>query len=868
MTHAVIAAAFVLQSPRALWLLLLPIALVALTAARLRQSRGERGNAVATSLRGIALCVLVVALAQPTWQVTQTSMGLTLVLDNSASISPTGRATEAHWLLDGAAAASSASPLRVVTFAGSGSALTVEGPLSRSTVDGLLRPAGDASQTDLAGALELAAGIAPSHSRVVVLTDGLQTTGDAGSALSSLVAGHLTVDTVALSEPLQPDEAVTRVALPPSAPEGAAQVVQVTINSTEAQTSTLRVRIDGRTIGSQSLALPAGTSSYLVNLPGQAAGWHTVQVTARASADVVPQNNSLSAVVDVVPPPSVLLVDRQAPSSEARTVLGAAPVSIVETLPRAVPTSPARLAQYSSVVLDNLPASAFSAAQVAALDTAVQKQGVGLFVLGGSHSLTLGHYSETALERLLPLQSETPASLQNGNVALQLVLDRSGSMDDLAGGDVPKIQMSRSAARLAAGFAMQHTDDFGILAFDQVSHILVPMGKVTSADAARLNRAINGMFSDGGTNIYQALQQGIQQVSRSAAPYRHIILMTDGRSDPANYQPLFREAAADRVTISTVGLGLDADTQLLRYMAAQGKGRFYFTNNGADLPRIFAEEARLSAGSAAVTGTIAVQMAHSSPLTRDLPSGRLPNLAGYVATVLKPDASADLVTSIRNRRPDPLLAHWQYGLGRVAVWTPGLEGSWPAPWRPAQDEFWSDVLQWSLRGPSTPAYAASIVPSPAGYSIQIDTLTNTGAAQDLQQIDVDVRAPDGRTSNLLAIQTEPGLYRVPLALTAPGAYVVTARPVFGGAAAQTTTVLAVPYATEYRPAAANVALLETIAGSTGGAVLSAAGAPPSARPPAGQTENLAWPLALAALLLFFAAVGAERLATDMEPAGP
>jgi len=62
------------------------------------------------------------------------------------------------------------------------------------------------------------------------------------------------------------------------------------------------------------------------------------------------------------------------------------------------------------------------------------------------------------------------------------------------------------------------------------------------------------MFSDGGTNIYQALRTGIDQVSLSNAPYHHIILLTDGRSDPADYRPLLTLAQQRKITISTVGV--------------------------------------------------------------------------------------------------------------------------------------------------------------------------------------------------------------------------------------------------------------------------------------------------------------------------
>src|SRR5207248_6594158 len=103
--------------------------------------------------------------------------------------------------------------------------------------------------------------------------------------------------------------------------------------------------------------------------------------------------------------------------------------------------------------------------------------GLGVLVLGGTHSLTLGGYTHTPLERLLPVSSFAPGNLRPGNVALELVLDRSGSMNNLAG-DEPKILMTQAAANIAVDFALQHRDDLGIVSFDIDPHILVPLQKV------------------------------------------------------------------------------------------------------------------------------------------------------------------------------------------------------------------------------------------------------------------------------------------------------------------------------------------------------------------------------------------------------
>ena len=845
----------ILRTPGLLVLLLIPLLLAALTAVRAMTQGWTARRSLDMLLRCVALTVLILGVAQPEWQRTSTRGSLTLLVDVSDSITPADRAIEADWLQRAAANASNDEPVTVIAFAGTATATTLHAPAGRAAILALLRPRADRAATDLAGALRLAAAVAAPSTRLILLSDGVQTTGDATEALPDLAAQHLTLDTVLLGH-RQPDTAITRLSVPPSVLVGTSLPAQVTLNSTRAVTATLALRIDGQNLGSQAIALQPGDNPYQINLPAEPTGWHVIRASVSASGDTVAENNALSAVTDVTRIPRVLLVAQRPTSSTALAQLKDPAVQIVTATPARMPATITKLSQYDGIILDDLPATALSSAQVGALDAAVRRRGIGLFVLGGTHSLTQGHYSQSALERILPVLSDTPASLQDGNVALQLVLDRSGSMDDLAG-DVPKIVMSRAAARLAADFAIQHQDNLGLLAFDQASHVLVPMGKVAIADTNHINQIINGMFSDGGTNIYQALQVGIEQVSRSSAPYHHIILMTDGRSDPANYQPLLREAQQRKITISTVALGPDADIQLLQSIATSGKGRFYYTTNARDLPRIFAEEARLAAGSAAVTGDIGVHIATNSPTVRSLGAGPLPHLGGYTATVLKPDAVNDLATNVQNRKPDPLLARWQYGLGRVLVWTPGLENAWSATWRRAEPSFWTDTLHWILRGPSIPVDTPSLVGSPPD-EIQIDTLQNSGAA-GLQRLAIDVRAPSGAVAHLTATQTGPGLYAAAYPFTTPGVYAVTVRSLTSSGG--TSALLAVPYSPEYLPATADGALLSALSAATGGTVLHAPRQSESRNTANESPVELWWALALAALALYMAGILAGRAAS-------
>ena len=838
----------VLDSPGYLLLLAAPLALATF-------SLWRRGLVVAMVGRCLALVLLVIALAQPEWRQSSSTSELGLILDTSNSITAADRAIEANWLRTAAAHASDTGPVLVIPFAGSASAVTVRGPLSQAQIAQLLTPRRDGFATNLAEALRLAAGLVPPGTRLVLLTDGEQTVGDAETAALDLAAARLPLDTVLLHHQAN-DTAITRLTLPPLSSAGSVLPVQITVSSTRPVTATLMLRLDGQNLGSQPVGLLAGNNPYLINLPAQAQGWHVLHAAIQAPGDTVPENNALDAVTDVSGVPRVLVVAEHGGASTAVSVFRDSTLDITALTPAAMPTTTGALARYDGVVVDDVPATALNARQVSALDGAVQRDGLGLFVLGGSHSLTQGHYSQTGLEKMLPVLSDTPASLQDGNVALQLVLDRSGSMDNLAG-DVPKIVMSREAARLASDFAIQHKDDLGIVAFDQASHILVPLTKVSAAQKTHVNQVIAGMFSDGGTNIFQALQTGLQQVSKSSAPYRHIILMTDGRSDPANYLPLLQEAQQLKVTISTVGLGPDADVQLLHYMAALGKGRFYYTTNAQDLPRIFAEEARLAAGSAAVTGKIGVKIAGNSPTIRSLGAGPLPALSGYTATVLKPDAVNDLETNVQGRKPDPLLARGHYGLGRVLVWTPGLENTWSASWRKAEPAFWSDTLRWTLRGPSVPIYAPALAGGSTPDAIAIDTLKNSGTAINLQRLAVDVRSPAGGQARLPTTQTAPGLYEASYTFTAPGVYTATVGLLTGGTLA--SGLLAVPYSSEYLPGAPNGALLADLSARTGGASVQEPSQVITARANPAGSLALWWPLALIALIVFLGAIVVERL---------
>ena len=121
-----------------------------------------------------------------------------------------------------------------------------------------------------------------------------------------------------------------------------------------------------------------------------------------------------------------------------------------------------------------------------------------------------------------------------------------------------------------------------------------------------------------------------------------------------------------------MALGSEADFRLLKEIAAETGGNYYATENARELPKIFSKETKLNTRTVRLHGQIGVSAGDPSPITGSLVGQKLPPLAGNVVTEFKPGAEAALLGQDKDHPPDPVLAQWQYGSGRVVAWTPGL----------------------------------------------------------------------------------------------------------------------------------------------------------------------------------------------------
>jgi uncharacterized protein YegL len=832
-----------------LWKWLLLAALVVLIAEALYAWRFEptRGGPtrrrIVVGLEVASLVLVAIALFDPTTG--SAPPPTTLVLDRSLSVGDASAEAERSWLT---ANEGCGADCHVVQFGG-GAELTGAGEgLLASSPKGSL----EGRESNLQGALELALARTPRGGRVVMLSDGRQTTGESLSLAAAARERGVTVDTVALTAS-PADAAITRVQAPGALHAGDPLSLETTVRSTAAEKATLTVRRDGTKVGGQQVELGVGDNPFLFSVKApQQPGSYGYEVEVKTERDARPQNDTLGTTVRVEAPPKVLVVG--ADGSAAAELMGEDGFKVTPVAASALPRSASGYKGYDAVILEDVSNEELGKQRAKAVESAVREGALGLFALGGNHSFSLGKYYKSPLQEVLPVKSLIPGKLQRKNVAIQLVLDRSGSMINEVGG-VPKIAMAQAAAQGAVAFLLKHKDEIGIVDFEIKAKSLVPLTRVEPGNVKEIEDKIKHIPANGGTNIYKGLTQGVKEIERSKAEDRHIILLTDGISEPGSYKQLVPGLKKGKISVATVALGAEADFKLLKEIAAETGGNYYATEDARDLPKIFSKETKINTRTVRLRGRLGVSAGDPSPITSSLVGEKLPPLGGNVVTELKPGAEAALLGQDKNHPPDPVLAQWQYGSGRAAAWTPGLSSGWAGEWL-RRPELFQDAARWVERGVATPPLTPSLVPGDQ-RQVEVAPVDSEGRSIALYGLEGTLTSPSGKATPLRFEEAASGRWVADLPELAAGEYEYA---LTSEGAGSLSGALAIPYPAEYRPGRLDTTPLGPLAEASGGTTLTVAD-PGYIE---GNQHKLWWLFAAAGLACFLIGVVVRMLASATE----
>jgi Ca-activated chloride channel family protein len=802
-------------APAALWLLA-AVPLVWLAHLVARTNFNPRQRWLQAAVRSLILAALALALARPMVSATSARESIVYAVDVSYSVS--GSAIEsAAARIDTLNAALNPSHFRIVAFGGTAAALDGGTPALRQLahMDAGGPAAGtaivDRSGTDLETALaaaraELAPGSVP---RIVVFTDGHATAGDTDAALAQLVQAHIPVSVEPLAARSLGDAWIDSLDLPERVPAGATFTATAGIDSQREGQAVIELHAAGKVLGSQSIALSKGLTPVAISAVLDVPGPYVLQAVLKTAGDPLSQNNTIEKGVWADPRTKVLYVEGAPASAKyLSSALTSSGFDVTTRPSTGLPAAESQLEPFDLVVLSDVPRSAISAPAMSALSGWVEREGGGLLVAGGAAVFGEGGYRKTPLERLAPVTFERK---DEPEVALVLVLDRSWSM---AGSSM---DLCKAAAQAAVD-VMTDEQSLGVLTFnDQFAWDITLRNVGKNRDDIR--QKIASIEPGGHTLIFPAVEQAYFALRTAKARAKHVVLLSDGRSYPDDYEALVTKMVGARITVSTVAVGPSADPELLRNIAKWGKGRAYQVADAKELPQIFVKEAKNAATPAFDEKQIKPIVKTPAFLT-GVDLARIPPLKGRTATVLK-DTALELMATDEG---DPLLAFWPIGLGRTAVFASDVKDRWAANWVTwrGSGPFFSSVAR-ALERRRPPAAELEVVPGPVhGHArsirISIEARDANGRHRDLLRPVAQVRAGEGSSRDVSLRQVAPGRYETVLVADAAEPLRVTLDEAGAAERAGVASRIVLPDpAAEYRFRPPDEEGLRAIASATGGA---------------------------------------------------
>ena len=810
-------------------LLLLGLLLLAVTiglslAARHHLAKARRR--LSLILRAVILGCLALALAgfAIVWPVDR--LTTVFVVDLSDSVGQQGRESSLAYLRDSLELRPDGDKAAIVAF---GSEALVERlPAELTDLDRIASvPA--TSATDIGGALRLAAALFPddTQKRIVLVTDGNDTTGRGQSEAALAAARGVQIETFVVGLGASDETIAQRVHSPATALVGEDIEIEVTITSTVAQPATVRLFGDGTQIGVQNVNLTPGVNSVVFSTEATEAGFHTFRARVEAEYDTFTQNNYGDSNTIVKGDPRILLISgSEEAGGNVRAALEAENQDVTEVTPEASPTDLTGYASFDAVVLADVAATRLGTARMAALQVYTRDLGRGLVMIGGPNSYGAGGYKRTPLEEALPVDMDVRDRDRQPDVALVVVIDQSGSMAachcNTASRDngvgitgVPKVDIGKEAI-LRAVSALTARDEFGVVSFNENAQWVIrtaPLGNVGNVE-----EQIAGIQPDGQTNIFAGLSEAVASLEQTSATRRHIVLFTDGWSSSGEYDDLIRRMSAAGITLSTVGAGGGGANDFLSGLAERGGGRFYPAPDPAAIPDIFLKETQQVSGQQIVEETFFPILTSSSPILRGLEDG-LPQLRGYNGTTPKSAAQTVLVST----RDDPVLAQWQYGLGRSVAWTSDAQGRWATNWVAwtGFNQFFSQLVSWTFPGEESGGIEAEFVTQGDATRLRLRSVESDGTPRNFYDTIVNITNPNFELLEGLRLdQVAPGVYETELGALTPGAYALRFNQTKPGATPLARTVMLIaPPPAEYRLLGTNERLLAALRSATGGQAL-------------------------------------------------
>lgn len=800
------------------------------------------------TLRSLVIVAIALALARPSRITRADSVATVVLVDVSDSVSDKQLAA-ARAYVDELDQSRGEGSLQLITFAEKAQVVRGDGKLSAR----IARHPGAGAGTDAQSAIQLAYGIFPDGHlpRVVIVSDGNQTVGDAAIEAYRAKELGVRISWRTFEADRSSEVRVVGLTVPDEVKVGQPFEVTAEVWSTEEQSVTLALQQDefpNPLEPQKVVTLTEGKNLVKFKSDAKRAGATTYRARlVRAAKDTEKANNEAVTTAPVRGRPSVLYVEGgvlREPGSAGylERALEHENIDVEVRGPRGLPSNPKELEKYDLVLVSDVPAHFLNTGQMQALDSYVADLGGGLIMAGGEDSFGSGGYQGTRIEQIMPVRFDSQKDREEPDIALVLVIDRSGSMQG------PKLEAAKESARVTAE-VLSPNDIISVVAFDSEAAVYVRPQR--ASNRMRISAEISRLQSGGGTNIFPGLREAYEILQGTNAKVKHVILLSDGEAPSDGLVDLVSDMRSARITVSSVGVD-GADRNLLSMITDAGDGRLYMVDDIGALPKIFMKETMEAQKSQLVEDLVRVRVAKQVEAIEGTGVETAPPLHGYVTTKPKPTSEVILISDLG----EPMLARWRHGAGTSVAWTSDVKNRWSVDWIrwSGYPKFWAQVVRTSMRRKVYDSYDLYAQVSDGRAQITVDAIDSNNAF--VNQLDTDLEIIDPKSNKVMQTvgmdQTAAGRYTADFKIQRYGSYLLKAVHKRGGkTVAESLGSVALSYPLEYLRSSANPEPLRMAAKVSGGRDQAEAKAVWSAD---GQTVDKTqdlWPWVLLAVVALF-----------------
>ncbi|MBP7937693.1 MAG: VWA domain-containing protein [Phycisphaerae bacterium] len=817
------------ERPEWLWLM---AAIPVITAISVRSLAGlDRWRRIlAVVMRSLVIIALAIALAEIQYVKRNDHVAVMFVLDRSKSIPDDRREAAQNYVKELSAKAHPDDRIGVIGFDGQTGVdlINSRGGAAIFGFGTALEP----DRTDIAGALRMAMASFPEgfSRRVVLVTDGNENLGSLNEEIEVAAANKVAVDVIPIEYQLRNEVLFDRIVVPPHANKDTKIPLRLLLKSREDTKVQLTLYDNDRKIELKDTVLPLvggmQPNPFTIPIEVQGGGVHRFQAQVTpimASDDTIPENNRATAFTFVVDQGKVLIVSL--PQSIEGQVRRDTDDVLVEALGRErIEVEVAndvkdldllKLQEYAAVVLANTSAGEFTDDQHKALASYVRDFGGGLIMTGGDESFGAGGWIGKPLEEISPVSFE---------IKQKQVMPRGGLAIIMHSCEIPRGNYWGEQVALKSLETISSLDYFGVVCYSyRMNGYNWDVPLAPALDKPLIKKKITSMQIGDMPDFAQTMTMAVDGLmSKKDASQRHVIIISDGDPTPPSASTI-DYMKKHQITCSTVGIGYGVHVQEanLRQIARDTGGRFYDVKDPTKLPQIFMKEAKVVRKPLIDDRVFSPRLVFDfAQITQGINDRDLPRLGGLVLTEPKPDCIMPIVRRSQDGN-DPVLAHWNYEMGKMAVFTSGWWPKWGTDWSnwAKYGKFWAQLLRWAMRQEESADFdVMARIDGNKGH-ISIEALNKDATYLNFLRFSGRLTTPSMEAKTLAVTQTGPGRYEATFDVDEHGNYLINLTYRDDKGMHQIRTGVSMPYSPEFREMGTNLSLLNRVVERTGGRML-------------------------------------------------